>query len=426
MSKITLHNYEAYLLDYLEGNLDSSLIEDLKHFALAHPELEIDLTETSLPYISASAIEADFKESLKKEEDITEDEELLAYFEGLMSSDEKVHFEKKLSENLELQGALKAYQKTILSVDSTEQFLNKSTLLKTEEDLVLSDLSIAYLENELSAEERINFEIQLETNGSLKKELRLSSKTILVAESEVVYPDKSGLKKETRVFVLFQRRLAFRAAAAILLLVFLSVIFIYMRKEENSESVVSQKKKSLDVEQALQENTKSRLEENYSLEKSLPEPSDELASRVEEKRVANITHSLEPEHNDLAAVPTRTPASAKDLNTESIIQKSEIHNTETSQLAEAKTEQVFNKLPVAPDSNTSVSHKITELATIEESADDDLYLKPAKNDEKGLWKRAVQLAQRVNKLGVKSIDGVEDSDNKQYRISFNSFSVEKK
>src|SRR6478735_7607572 len=114
MSKITIHNYEAFLLDYLEDNLNSSLIEELKQFALSHPELEIDLTETNLPYITEPNIEIDFKESLRKKDEPLEDEELLSYLEGVLDPQGRKYFEEKLSENPELKKAFEMYQKTFL------------------------------------------------------------------------------------------------------------------------------------------------------------------------------------------------------------------------------------------------------------------------------------------------------------------------
>ena len=48
MHKIDIHNYEAYLLDYSEGNLTGELQVELELFLIQHPELEINLDELSL------------------------------------------------------------------------------------------------------------------------------------------------------------------------------------------------------------------------------------------------------------------------------------------------------------------------------------------------------------------------------------------
>lgn len=54
MSKINLNNYEAFWLDYLEGNLSVDDQADFVLFASQHPELEIDLDESLITLIDTS------------------------------------------------------------------------------------------------------------------------------------------------------------------------------------------------------------------------------------------------------------------------------------------------------------------------------------------------------------------------------------
>lgn len=68
MSRITLNNYEAFLLDYLEGNISSDDAAELMLFAAQHPELEIDLEDGLIEltdFTIATLTDAD-KESLKE------------------------------------------------------------------------------------------------------------------------------------------------------------------------------------------------------------------------------------------------------------------------------------------------------------------------------------------------------------------------
>ena len=44
MSQINIHNYEAYLLDFSEGNLTDELQMELELFLIQHPELDINLS----------------------------------------------------------------------------------------------------------------------------------------------------------------------------------------------------------------------------------------------------------------------------------------------------------------------------------------------------------------------------------------------
>ena len=66
MHKIDIHNYEAYLLDYSEGNLTGELQVELELFLIQHPELEINLDELSLVTIENEATSFSNKISLKK------------------------------------------------------------------------------------------------------------------------------------------------------------------------------------------------------------------------------------------------------------------------------------------------------------------------------------------------------------------------
>lgn len=64
-TNITINNYEAYLLDYMEGNLGHDETEQLKAFVAAQ-NLKWDELTQELPYLDAPAICYDNKESLKK------------------------------------------------------------------------------------------------------------------------------------------------------------------------------------------------------------------------------------------------------------------------------------------------------------------------------------------------------------------------
>ena len=64
-TNINIDNYEAYLLDYLEGNLSPDEAEQLKAFVVAQGLDWDELTE-ELPHLEAPAIAYQDKESLKK------------------------------------------------------------------------------------------------------------------------------------------------------------------------------------------------------------------------------------------------------------------------------------------------------------------------------------------------------------------------
>ena len=66
MEKISIFNYEAFYLDYLEGNLNTEDAELFITFLNDHPELKVN--DDFLPTFSneQSALDAQFKEDLKQ------------------------------------------------------------------------------------------------------------------------------------------------------------------------------------------------------------------------------------------------------------------------------------------------------------------------------------------------------------------------
>ena len=64
MEKITLNNYEAYLLDYFEGNLGLDDLALLKTFINQHPELAIDLNDEKLPSLNTENLNFEFKSEI--------------------------------------------------------------------------------------------------------------------------------------------------------------------------------------------------------------------------------------------------------------------------------------------------------------------------------------------------------------------------
>jgi len=132
----------------------------------------------------------------------------------------------------------------------------------------------------------------------------------------------------------------------------------------------------------------------------------------------------------------------KEVRIEKHSQESSLKELEKEMPELAKDEKpVETKSTLAKEDKTDVAD-ITKFENIDSTISKKNYLVVAEdiseeNDlmelkesstaggKKGLWKRAVRLARQANKLGVKSIDGQENSKN-NYRLSFNSFSVEKK
>jgi hypothetical protein len=417
MSEINSHNYEAFLLDYSEGNLDAHDIVRLKAFLDKHPELEIDLENQSLPIIEKEIISANFKSSLRKEETDLYNEELLDYIEGNLAQKEIADFEKKLLNDPDLSKELGLYRKVNLVPDPGHACEFKQEMIKTEDDLVLKNRIIAYVENTLSYSERTKLENELALNSGLQKELQLVSKTVLIPDSSIIYSGKDFLKKKNKVIVLFSLRTAGSVAAAILLLLGFALLYNYYKSDSSDKILIAKKLHgSKNKQEQILNNTKDTFAnpqhfpgknmKNIHIEKSQEKRSNANLDQMYVKEDLQKDNS----EKDQPEIPI---VKEEERQIQFVIEKQNPGNSKTEIALNAKTE----------NNTDTLLEKHNYLLTAEET--DEEINDPKIPGKFKLWKRVVRLAKQANKIGVKSIDGEEDSKNK-FRISFNSFSVEKK
>ncbi|MES2680190.1 MAG: hypothetical protein V4635_09910 [Bacteroidota bacterium] len=423
MGTINRHNYEAFLLDYLEGNLSEALRAELSLFAITHPELEIDLDDLNLPVFKADQqvpdLHDDFKLHLKKTELNFPDEELLNYLDNNLTEAEQKVVEDKLLKDKELAADFALYKKTILSPDPALGFQNKTSLLKTEDELFINNRALAYFENTLTTGEKTEFESDIKARPILEKELQLFSKTRLYPDLSAIYPDKQELKKENRVFVLFNVRTVSAMAAAILLLMVLGYVFNYF----TSPGVEIKNEKNLAKKElpAVKANDQPVL--NVATDTFNQVEQSEAAMKKQMAQGEKVK-SLKPgtTQNVQAPAPEISPelAENKTFKQDQPVVKKETVVQEKELIVENKPAE---KIVPVPESQVSVSveEKQIVMTMLEESDDDTEETEPSKN---GFWKKAVKLAKRANSLGVKSIDGVE-KPHEGFALSFNAFSVEK-
>lgn len=157
---INIENYEAWFLDYAEGNLNEQQVADLMLFLVQHPELKEELEED---------------------------------FGSVELPTESVVLPNK--EALKQGGA-------IVSVSNIDDFL------------------IAELEGTLTQEELMSLQLFLQQNPGFQKDQVLFQKTRLQADLNIQYADKEGLKRRKAVvFPLYMRYIA--AAAVLIFAIFL-------------------------------------------------------------------------------------------------------------------------------------------------------------------------------------------------------------
>jgi hypothetical protein len=157
MGRINRHNYEIYFLDYLDGKLDENLLPDFRDFLNKNPDLSEELSE----------------------------------FESIKIEPDKPSFQNK-------------------------EELKKESI--TDRQNNFDDLCIGYLEGDLNAAQKKEFENLINESPGNQKEFELYQKTRLVPP-KINFAYKNKLKKSRPFFLSANRfsRIASAASVAILI-----------------------------------------------------------------------------------------------------------------------------------------------------------------------------------------------------------------
>jgi len=143
---ITKENIEAYLLDFLEGNLKTNELLELETFLIQNPTFKPDFELLQLDQDSQFEFN---KESLKKnpifdpiefqeiQEGTIEEKMFVAATENVLSETELIHFKNQLIENPVAQKEFAIFQKTRLEADNSIVFPNLSQLKRKETNVLL-------------------------------------------------------------------------------------------------------------------------------------------------------------------------------------------------------------------------------------------------------------------------------------------------
>jgi cytoskeletal protein RodZ len=131
--KINRNNYESYFIDYLEGNLDESLVDDFIEFLTSNPDLKEELSMFEPVSVEPENIVFGRKELLLKEELDLETEfnhAAVANMEGDLSDPEKAAFDKYIAAHPEKKEELALFSQTKLVPDESIVFSKKNRLYK--------------------------------------------------------------------------------------------------------------------------------------------------------------------------------------------------------------------------------------------------------------------------------------------------------
>jgi len=275
MKKVNIHNYEAFLLDYLEGNLDRDTTSELKEFLAAHPELEnelegmedIQLRPESVVF-DREGLKAPSKKTLRSDEE-ARDELYFKAVEGRLAPWEEEALKDLLSDE-RFKKEYRLWQ--MIRLEPGHDEMDRSGLYRLPLELPIHSESVEYFliarsEGILSDEESAALEKYCLDSKELQRELRLADALRLEAPKGVFYPDKNGLKKKRKGVLVFM----YRAAAVIIILGLIGSLTLLLPEEEPSINGIAESSTALtDSLRSEDESKEERLEDTIPKMEKMP------------------------------------------------------------------------------------------------------------------------------------------------------------
>ncbi len=415
-NKINIENYQAYFLDFVEGNLTEKERQEVIDFIALHPELKSELDEFENISLEEFNNETPLpKINLKKEISLND---LIAYTENLLDNELKKNIEKAIQKDSFLQNELRLLLISKLEKENIT-YAEKNSLKKS---AFTSEELISYIENTAPQNLIDAINNSQKTDSNLAKELNLYLATKLNPSDKIIYADKSELKRETKIVPLFGFTLQrFAAAAAILL--FFGLAFYFFNSKTTIEPTANNKEDSLQKKNIIKENVVVPAPENSIANIT---PNDREVKTINNKIKKQITKPDSVEKQNPIELPfeNNSPNNAlANVNyTNDSISKiiSEIKKNYNEALLEDKEVVASN---IAPKSTPQNPLKPAEFAAIKlkSIAWDDEDKKSKKDKKFGKYDLLALMAKGLKKLGLKNTDAKiqtnSETDEEEYVVS---------
>lgn len=246
------------------------------------------------------------------------EEFFLDYLDGTLSSLHIIALEEFLSKNLDLKSELEEMECPILSKKSVP--IDSESLKEIPFRKSFDDFSIARLEGDLSADNELAFDTFLEKNELFKEEHQICQKTILLANKDLVYLDKTKLKRSSRKVAYWWYFSGIGVVASIILLFSLwSILYQFEGDYSNEEKIsakikiptkernqIAESRTSTEVETTvIKEQEEIEFKDNFSHEENSQKDTkvqeiEEIVERLEpvkfsnERKLIALTNSENP------------------------------------------------------------------------------------------------------------------------------------
>lgn len=377
------------------------------------------------------------------------EEFFLLYVDNELMTEQKKLVEQFIQENPDLAIELEILQQTTLQADDSIVFDGKESLLRSETHSIVNmdnyeEYLIAYIDNELNDQEKIDFYKFAMAHPQVKEELAIYQQTKLQPEKEIVFANKEILyRREERVKVIPIQWWKIAVAAALILGIGLTTISILNKKEtvvpgggvavkddqpkrENTVPV----KVEQDIKKPEQVSPVTIKEDAGTIAKNSTDDKKEknapvLKPRREQEQKKNILPVTETSSNETLAKSTTTPASnniATDNKTETIIIESVKKSNEP-----VKTNDVaVNKNSPKENINTVPVTKNSEVAYINSTDPDPENPVRASYEEgknkklRGFFRKAARAFERRTNISA------ADDEDKQDKVLISALAVKLK
>lgn len=315
---INKNNYEAFFLDYHEGNLSPQQVADLLLFVEQHPELREEFESfENVTLDDLSTVSFDQKSSLKKEITLENREDyFIRSVENTLTPAEKNLLDTFIKQYPQFLTEFELFQKTKLPADTTIVFENKEALKRT--TVTTDDLLIASVEGLLTKQESIFLNQQLSVDAEMQHNHRLYKQTKLVADTTIVFEHKEELKREERKIIPFYFYVA--AAASIALLIGMFFLYNNTTQEQTFADNTSETKTT-----PVENNNSTAVAKNIQPVESNPSIKNQMAattsSTVKNKRNNDSTNTTPVNVNEQPILPiaVNIPENKKEIEQEKIL-----------------------------------------------------------------------------------------------------------
>jgi hypothetical protein len=337
--KINRENYEAYFLDFFEGQLSPEMVEEVLIFVEQNPDLNNIFNDFEAVTLDADQnIIFEKKSSIKKNQvfatsTVTEqnyEDYLVGETEGLLNAEQLASIEEFISINPQFEKDRKLFALAHLSAEDKIVFESKELLKQKAIPVgaINADTFETYmareLEGDLDQDEILQLAKFMQYNPHLEQDRNLYKHTILNADTGIVFENKKSLKQSVTPI----RRIVYYALSAAASLALIVSFYFLLNRNEIPRNIAQQGTVSTKIESTISK--PSTRTEDKQLAATIKQPSNAVQTPGQDN--STITNTTATVNNtiidqdkeaiafiDRSEVESLQPRSATEITTRSYV-----------------------------------------------------------------------------------------------------------